>query len=223
MIIFIMKIGIAAATAFEIQPTIDFLLRSHTQQSKHEFELLITGIGSIASAYQLANFIIKKSPDYMLQAGIGGSFNTTLQLGDTVIIRDDITGDMGVEENNLFRDLFDMGFMEPDAKPYNGGRLINPYIKDWERYGLPIVHGITVNEITTSQQRINLLREKYNCDIESMEGAAFHHVCLQEHIPFLQLRSISNYIGERDKGNWKLKESITNLNQALIKIIQQIP
>lgn len=218
-----MKIGIAAATAFEIQPTIDFLLQSHTQQSKHEFELLITGIGSIASAYQLANFIIRKSPDYMLQAGIGGSFNTTLQLGDTVIIRDDVTGDMGVEENNLFRDLFDMGFMEPDTKPYTEGRLINPYITDWERHGLPIVHGITVNEITSSQQRINLLRKKYNCDIESMEGAAFHHVCLQENIPFLQLRSISNYIGERDKGNWKLKESITNLNQALIKIIQQIP
>lgn len=218
-----MKIGIAAATAFEIQPTIDFLLRSHTQQLKHDFELLVTGIGSIASAYQLANFIIRKSPGYMLQAGIGGSFNTTLQLGDTVIIRDDITGDMGVEENNLFRDLFDMGFIEPDTKPYTEGRLINPYITDLQRYGLPIVHGITVNEITSSQQRINLLREKYNCDIESMEGAAFHHVCLQENIPFLQLRSISNYIGERDKGNWKLKESITNLNQALIKIIQQIP
>jgi futalosine hydrolase len=43
-----------------------------------------------------------------------------------------------------------------------------------------------------------------------------------EKIPFLQLRGISNYVGERNKANWKIRESIDALNQQLIKMINQI-
>jgi len=52
-----------------------------------------------------------------------------------------------------------------------------------------------------------------------MEGAALHYVCLMENIPFLQIRSISNYIGERNRKNWNMMDSIVNLNQALASII----
>ena len=54
---------------------------------------------------------------------------------------------------------------------------------------------------------------------ESMEGAALHYVCLMENVPFLQIRSISNYIGERNKKKWDMMESINNLNNSLVKII----
>jgi futalosine hydrolase len=43
-----------------------------------------------------------------------------------------------------------------------------------------------------------------------------------ENIPFLQLRSISNYIGERDKTKWSLSESITNLNMALQSVMNKV-
>jgi futalosine hydrolase len=39
-----------------------------------------------------------------------------------------------------------------------------------------------------------------------MEGAALHYTCLMEKIPFMQLRSISNYIAERDKSKWGHEE-----------------
>jgi futalosine hydrolase len=55
-----------------------------------------------------------------------------------------------------------------------------------------------------------------------MEGAAFHYVCLLERINFLQLRAISNRVGERDKSKWKLKESIENLNKELLNIIENL-
>lgn len=218
-----MKIGIAAATSFEIQPAIDFLSKKNIQPFKHEFEILITGIGLMASTYQLTNFIKTKSPAYLVQAGIGGSFNINFQPGSTFIIRDEVMGDMGVEENNSFKDLFDMGLIQPGATPYTNDRLLNPYIADWKQAGLPIARGITLSEITTNKKRIELLREKYNCDIESMEGAALHYVCLQQSIPFVQIRSVSNFVGERDKSRWKLKESVINLNLELIRIIQQLP
>jgi len=54
---------------------------------------------------------------------------------------------------------------------------------------------------------------------ESMEGAALHYVCLMENVPFVQIRGISNYIGERNKQKWDMMNSIVNLNETLIKII----
>ena len=66
------------------------------------------------------------------------------------------------------------------------------------------------------------LFEKFNADIESMEGAAFHYVCLLRKANFVQIRSISNIVGERDKTKWKMKEAIASLNNELEKLIQQL-
>lgn len=81
------------------------------------------------------------------------------------------------------------------------------------------VKGISVNEITTSKQKVRFYQETFQPVVESMEGAALHYVCLMEKIPFIQLRAVSNYIAERNKQNWNMKESIGNLNQALIKLL----
>jgi futalosine hydrolase len=58
--------------------------------------------------------------------------------------------------------------------------------------------------------------------VESMEGAALHYVCLMEGIPFLQIRSVSNVTGDRDKNRWKLKEAIENLNKSLVLLIKKL-
>ena len=86
---------------------------------------------------------------------------------------------------------------------------------------LPVVKGITVNKVSDSILQRDQIISNFSPDIESMEGAAFHYVCLQEKVPFLQLRSISNYVGERDKLKWKMKDAIGNLNEALVKIINK--
>jgi len=85
---------------------------------------------------------------------------------------------------------------------------------------LPVVKGITVNKITDDKIQIKKMVEKFAPDIESMEGAAFHYVCLQQKINFLQLRSISNVVGERDKEKWEMKEAINNLNLELKNLLE---
>jgi futalosine hydrolase len=52
-----------------------------------------------------------------------------------------------------------------------------------------------------------------------MEGAALHYTCLMENIPFIQLRAVSNFVGERDKNKWKMKEAIAVLNEKLRRIL----
>ena len=58
--------------------------------------------------------------------------------------------------------------------------------------------------------------------IESMEGAALHYVALMERVPFLQIRAVSNYAGERDKRKWNFGDSIGNLNRELVRIVTQV-
>jgi futalosine hydrolase len=55
-----------------------------------------------------------------------------------------------------------------------------------------------------------------------MEGAALHYVARESNIPFIQIRAISNYIGERDKANWQMKLAIDNLNQTLLNYIDSL-
>jgi futalosine hydrolase len=84
------------------------------------------------------------------------------------------------------------------------------------------VNAITVNEISTSKKRIQSYQEAYQPALESMEGAAFHYVCLQENIAFMQLRSISNTVGVRNKKQWNLPLAIEELNKVLIRLLEAL-
>jgi len=106
-----------------------------------------------------------------------------------------------------------------DQYPYKKGWLINPNKEVLKKTKLKIVKGISVNQISTSKQIIKFYRDVFDPVTESMEGAALHYACLMENVPFVQIRSISNYIGERNKKKWDMMDSIANLNDTLIKTI----
>ncbi len=215
-----MHILLVAATGLEIAPAIQWLEEQVHRPEDPDIELLVTGVGSINTTYWLTEAIHSKKPSLLLQAGIAGSFDPQFAPGSLVLVGSEIPGDLGVEENNVFRDLFDMGLQDADAAPFHAGQLPNPGIGRWTSTGLPVVTGVTVNEITTRPSRIAHLQEKYGAAIESMEGAAFHYVCLMQGIPFVQLRAISNMAGERDKSRWKMKEAIKVLNDTLIRFFK---
>ena len=216
-----MNILIIAATSKEIQQAIDFINIKNHEQKNHEINVLITGIGSVSTTYFLTDFINKKNPDIILQAGIAGCFSQK-KLGEVVLIKEDFFGDVGVIENNKFKNIFELNLLNENDAPFINGILCNPNKKLLSLLPLDVVRSVTINEITTSVERINFYKQKYAPVVESMEGAAFHYVCLQKQIPFLQIRSISNYIGERNKTKWDFKNSINNLNEKLIFIIKEI-
>lgn len=216
-----MPITIVAATEAEILPTIRFLSGKGFEVQGNKIQLLITGVGLMAATYSLTRHTTLQKPHLMIQAGIAGSFSEQLPILSTVVVADDGMGDLGAEEQGHFKDIFDLHLADQNNFPFTDRRLENPTIDNWQTAGFKAVHGITVNEISTRESRIQELKKKYQADLESMEGAAIHYVCLQEKISFVQLRCISNFVGERDKKNWKLKESIEVLNESLIQLIQE--
>lgn len=214
-----MNVLIVAATAAEIQGVEDLLEKQNFRIKQIGVSTLITGIGGIATAYNLTKSVIHKKPGFIIQAGIAGSFHTEFPIGSVVCVREELLGDMGAEENNEFKDLFDLELMKENDLPFDGKILKNPFAEGQTKHELPLVRSVGINEITTRKERIELLKRKFKPDIESMEGTAFHYVCLKEKIPFLQIRAVSNYVGERNKENWNISQAIENVNRATIKIL----
>lgn len=180
------------------------------------------GIGMLATAFSISKLIGEEKPDLVIQAGIAGTFDEAMELGAVLAIADEYIGDLGVQENGAWKDLFDMNLESPDNAPFEQGGLPNTWLKTYNLLSLPTVKAVTINEISTAPVRIQQLKEKYNPVIESMEGAALHYVCRQTNTPFIQIRAVSNYVGERNKANWRMKDAIVNLNKVLLKYIEEL-
>lgn len=218
-----MRLLIAAATTFEIdlfQRHLDQKFKKITEQrycrGNIEIYICITGIGMMQAAFSLSEAIQEFNPHFCLQIGVAGAFNRELHPAELVIVQEEILGDMGVEDNGKYLDLFDIELLSPSAKPFTNRKLINAFQDFPLKLNLPFVTGLTVNTVSGTEETIRRRAEKYNCDVESMEGAAFHYACIRKRIPFLQVRSISNYVEPRDKSKWKMKEAIEKLNQWAI-------
>jgi futalosine hydrolase len=210
-----MKVLIISATEFELS-----VAKQKIKTTKNkEIIFAITGVGMLATAVNLSKIIYEQQPDFIIQAGIAGCFDTSISLGKTVLVEEEFLGDLGVTENGKWKDMFDLKLLKSNSKPFKKKGIKNPYISQFQNIGLPIVKGVTVNQISTNKNHIQQLIKKYNPCIETMEGAALHYVCNSYKIPYLQIRSISNYVGERDKTKWKMKLAIDNLNKYLVKNI----
>lgn len=217
-----MKVLLVAATSAEINGVKNILTGHELSTGRTEIEILITGIGGIASTFSLTRKIQQTPPGFIIQAGIAGTFLNEFPIGSVVVVKEEILGDLGVEENNEFTDLFDLGLLSENELPFNKKVLKNPLIEGSYGYGLPAVRSISINEITTRKERIRMLQKKFSPDIESMEGAALHYVCLKENIDFLQVRAISNHVGERNKQNWNIPLAIQNLNEKVLSVLDQL-
>jgi futalosine hydrolase len=211
-----MHVLLCAATEFEIEATLTFLNKHPEHREK--LAVLVTGVGLTAATYQLTKSILTSKPRLVIQAGICGSLDNYLSPGDVVVVEEESIGDLGVMENEGFASVFNLGLTSLNSEPWTNGKLCNN-LSVLKKTGLTIVNGVTINEITTSPERISFYKNELKANIETMEGAALHYVCLRERIPFLQIRGVSNYVGERNKNKWALREAIANVNIELQSIL----
>jgi len=218
-----MRVFITAATVGEWMPCFSKIDKLYTEKSKR-FKVYFhqSGVGMMATSFSLTKLILEEKPDLLLQVGMAGCFNTSMALGKVMVVEKDHAGDLGVEEDGKWKDLFGLKLEKPNYHPYEKSALPNQYVKKFNLLNLKTVAGVTVNEITTRKDRIKQLVKKYEPVTESMEGAALHYTCRSTGTPFLQMRTISNYIGERDKSKWLIKESLDNLNTTLLNYIDKL-
>ncbi|PCJ23284.1 MAG: futalosine hydrolase [Flavobacteriales bacterium] len=219
-----MKILIVSATYLEIEPlllqfsfekSINQKLKNYTYNN-HQIDVLTTGIGMTSTAYWLGKTLSSKKYDVAINLGIAGSFDENLNIGQTVHVTSDRISELGSEDGKAFLSLSDMN-LESKSELKNTTPIQNSVIDSLEN-----VIAITVNTAHGNDSSIKKVKERYNPQIESMEGAAFLYVCMIEKVTCTQIRTISNKVEKRNKDNWDIPLAVKNLCSNGLGIINAL-
>ena len=175
----------------------------------------------VATASWCSRLLSTEQFDVALNLGVCGSFRTDLEPGTVVHVVSDRLVELGAEDGDAFLTIQQLKLLDDDEFPFRDGRLVNdapPSIAMLEK--LRGVDGITVNTVHGNPGSIARVRERFDPDVESMEGAAFMYACLIHTVPFAQVRAVSNMVERRNRPAWKLKEAIESLSAAARHIVE---
>lgn len=158
-------------------------------------ETLCTGIGPVEAALATASALADDRPDAVLHIGIAGSH--TLEPPAIVIGSESIFCDVVDEASTLPR----VERVLPDAKLLAVARRVLP-----DAYLRPIGTSARVGGGT-------------NCDVEAMEGFGVLRAAALAGVPALELRAISNAVGEPDRARWRFEDAFAALGDAAQRVL----
>jgi futalosine hydrolase len=197
------------------------------QYMNHSVDVLVTGVGMMPTAFWLGKTLSNGNYDLAINAGVAGSFTHSLILGEVVNVTEDYLIETGAENESNFLTLTDLNLLDVKDFPLTEKGIKSTY--DFENPALTIikkVNGITVNKVHGSTSSIHRDMAHYHAlhgkpvITESMEGASFMFACINEKIPCVQIRAISNYVEQRNTDNWKMDIAINNLNEKVLEVMQ---
>jgi futalosine hydrolase len=211
-----MKLLLVVATLPEIQPLLSAYSFTGTpdekQIGKHTVSVLITGAGMVPTAFALGKHL-NQSYDLAINAGIAGSFDFDISLGDVCVVKEDTFAELGAEDDEDFLSIDHLGFGTSSYSAQPG--------PDFSTGGLTEVKAITVNKVHGNELSIAKAMARFNPQIETMEGAAFFYACNQANVPCIQIRAISNYVERRNREKWDIPRAVKNLNNTLIQLLEK--
>lgn len=183
-----------------------------------EIDLLISGIGIQKTTFSLTKALLQKEYDFVVNVGLAGTYDESLELGSIINITEECFADLGVITNKNIHSVFSLGLENANDFPFVDGIIKNrsEIPKDFNDY--ITVRGATVNSLLTDEIGNNLRRTQLGVSVETMEGAAVFYTCSMLGKPFIQLRAISNRVGQRDKTKWMIQPAIEKLNKIIKSI-----
>lgn len=137
-------------------------------------------------------------PQLLILAGIAGAYpGSGLSVGQTVLVASECAADAG-------------SFVAGDFTPKFSGRYDCP----WLPAGVPF-RAVDSNSVGVAGTPF---ADRVGVQIENMEGAAFFYACLQCGVPFLELRAVSNRVGDPFP-EWDVRGAVTALADSLCELL----
>ena len=207
-----------------------------------DVKLLVSGPGIVNTAQALTAMIESERPQLIVQSGCAGVFRQSgLTIGDVSIATQEFDIHSGLESSSNCYIPDDLPFELINNTQMNNKdalKLKNHYPLNEELinqayqilksdnvfsdYQIKTGPFITVSTITTTDTRANVLFNKFSPCMEQMEGSAAAHIAIFYNIPFIEIRSASNFAGKRDPGSWNLDLAFKNSCTAVYKFIQEV-
>lgn len=224
-----MRILIVAATPPEIAPVVAAFqpvglpqLRSASfAYAGHKVDVLYTGVGMVSTAVWSTRQLLSQTYDLALNIGVCGSFVPEFAPGAVVHIVSERLSELGAEDGDEFITMQELKLIADDEPPYSGGQLVNaqpplnPVLAS-----VPQARGITVNTVHGRDDTIAQIVGRFAPQVESMEGAGFMYACLVHHLPFAEVRAVSNVVERRNRERWQMKEAIAALRDVTLRLLE---
>jgi nucleoside phosphorylase len=158
-------------------------------------EGVICGIGPVEAAAATARELALRPPDAVVHVGVAGGRGITP--GGLVIGSASVYVDISAEIPVVDR-------VEPDAALLERVRAALP-----EALVLPIGTSGAVGGVVSGDLRV-----------EAMEGFGVLRACEQAGIPAIEVRAISNDLGESDRSRWRIGRAVESLADALPRMLE---
>jgi futalosine hydrolase len=179
--------------------------------------LVRTGVGPVNAAFALTKFLMENRVECVVVCGVGGAYpGSDLVAGDVVCAESETYGDLGAESPGGFLDMKALGFPVIDG--------VDPMFNCLPLDVFPVARRapfVTCATCTGTDAKAASLVARTGGAVESMEGAAVVHVARLMGVKVGEVRGISNAVGNRDRGQWRLEESAAAARAAVVAWIEQ--
>ena len=229
--------GLARRLSLPSKPRSGERLRVTGRPGGHVVRLLETGPGLVNTARNLTAAIADQRPAMVIQTGCAGVFEGTgLTVGDIGIASREIDVQLGVETIEDGTVVAPLPFPILEKRSH---RIHHTYPLDrrlvqkaaailneaFAKTAVKVATGpfLTVVTVTATDKRARKLFNTHDALMENMEGVAAAHVCIDDDIPFLEIRTASNRVGDRDKDTWRPSLAFERAAKAVHAVITANP
>ncbi|NLT35712.1 MAG: futalosine hydrolase [Gaiellales bacterium] len=206
--------------------------------------VVISGYDRANGAAATALLVERFAPVLVINFGIAGAFpGSGLALCDLVLATADSYADTGTSSPQgwLPTEEFGLPLAEVGGKQFwNTFPLSAPLVRGaaavlrrsgWQEEGAGrAVRGrrlrrgpfVTLSQVTGTAEEALTLEARWGALAESMEGAACAHMCALYGIPCLEVRGISNLVGDRDRdrGRWDVTGAAAEAADAVQAVLR---
>jgi len=200
--------GLGGADGFDVELAGVGPASAAARTAKAIGDRLAVGVGSDGEAEDAGYRLV-------VSAGIGGGFADRAEIGSIVVADAIIAPDLGAETQEGFQSVDELGFgtnrMAVDRE------LAVRAAEAIARAGLTVTTApvLTVTTVTGSAETAAALARRVpGAAAEAMEGYGVALAASLYGLPALEVRAISNAVGPRDRGAWRIKDALQALEKA---------
>ncbi len=175
-------------------------------ESRPDVELLVTGVGPVEAACAVTHALSQNRYRLVISAGIAGAFEGIAQIGAGVVV---------AQERFALTLESDVALALPAGERTHEVTSSDAHLVEaMRRRGCPIVCGVTVARVTATERTAQRL-QKTGAQVETMEGFAVLRAAERAGVPAIELRGISNRVGDRERNEWDFSAGVAGLAHVL--------
>ena len=174
-------------------------------------ERLVTGVGPVEAACAVAGALARQSYRVVVSAGIAGAFDGAARIGDGIVIGDERL-ELTLEGGRPIP--------LPDGESVADVVRSDPaLVEEMHARGFAVLRGVTVAQVTSTEATAARLA-RLGAQVETMEGFAVLRACERGGIPAIEVRGISNRVGERARSGWDFSAGLVGLERVARTLLE---